>query len=114
MKKIVLLSSFVLMCLSSFANSNDLKLVENKAIESNEAVNVFDDCLVCDYSLKISDVDGGCVVSCYANIYYYGALVTTVYASGSGYDCISAQENCLEEANRKALSFIDTMAPLEP
>lgn len=101
MKKSLFLAVFLLMTSMSFANvvkDNVYPVIDNGAAASLE--NLLDTFTTDDSS------DDICSASCYAEIYYLGELRTTVFASATAGDCVTAQTNCLQEAKAKAEKYI--------
>jgi len=101
MKKSLFLAVFLLMTSMSFANVVKDKLytaVDNGAAASLE--NPLDTFTTED------SIDDSCSASCYAEIYYLGELRTTVFASTTAGDCVTAITNCLQEAKVKAEKYI--------
>jgi hypothetical protein len=85
----------------SFANVVKGKLytvLDNEAVASLQKI--------MDIFTTDDSIDDSCSVSCYGDIYYRGVYQTTVFASASAGDCVTAQTNCLQKANTKALSYI--------
>ena len=101
MKKCVISAVFFLVTSMSFANVVEDKL--NKVVDNGAVASVQ---ITIDESAAQENIDDTCSVSCYGDIYYLGVYQTTVFASASAGDCVTAQTNCLQKANTKALSYI--------
>ena len=101
MKKSLFLAVFLLMTSMSFANVVKDKLytaVNNEAVASlQKTIDIF---------TTEESIDDICSASCYAEIYYLGELRTTVFASATAGDRVTAQTNCLQEAKAKAEKYI--------
>jgi hypothetical protein len=101
MKKCLFLTVFLLMTSMSFANVIKDKLyiaVDNGAAASLQKT--------IDTFTTEESIDDSCSVSCYGDIYYNGVYKTTVFASATAGDCVTAQTNCLQEAKAKAEKYI--------
>ena len=101
MKKCLFLTVFFLVTAMSFANVVKDKLytvVDNGAIVSLQKT--------IDTFTTEESIDDSCSASCYGDIYFNGVYRTTVFASATAGDCVTAQTNCLQEANAKAQTYI--------
>ena len=101
MKKSIFLAVFFLVTAMSFANEVEDKL--NKVVDNGAVASVQ---MTIDASAAEENIDDTCSVSCYGDIYYNGEYKTTVFASATGADCVTAQTDCLQKANAKAQTYI--------
>lgn len=97
MKKSLFLAAFLLVTAMSFANVVKDKLYPSVNNVSITSVQKSED------TFKIED---SCSASCWGDIYYNGEYKTSVFASATAGDCVTAQTDCLQKANAKAQKYM--------
>ncbi|MBG6060359.1 hypothetical protein IWX83_000122 [Flavobacterium sp. CG_9.1] len=101
MKKSLFSAVFLLVTSMSFANEVKDKsstAVDDGAVASSKKT--------VETLTTIKNDEDICSVSCYAEIYYLGELRTTVFSSATAGDCITAQTDCFQKAQKKADAYI--------
>lgn len=93
------------MSFSSFAKPVKQTLVVTQKVDKTELFN--NGALNEDNSTDVKYVFAD--ATCHADVYYYGKLVKTLRAVGSGDSSFDAQLDCLAAANRMAQEYIRMM-----